>query len=70
MTGISGRINTQFEYSSLVTASVWQYNTCYGRDGTLASQSINMESPSEDNTAKSRDVAQILLTFVCFYANE
>ena len=70
MTGILGRINTQFEYSSLVTASVWQYTTCFGREGTLASQSINMERPSEDNTAKSRDVTQILLTFVCFYADK
>ena len=33
----------QREYSSLVTSSTRQCSTCYRRDGTIASRSINQE---------------------------
>ena len=42
----TARINMQREYSSLATASVRQCSTCYGRDGTVASRSINTERGS------------------------
>ena len=35
-------------YSSLATASTRQCITCYGRDGTIASRSINRENDIED----------------------
>ena len=41
------RFNTRREYSRLVTSSVQQWNTCYGRDGTIASKSINQENNIE-----------------------
>ena len=41
------RFNTRREYSSLVTAFAQQCSTCYGRDGTIASRSINRENNIE-----------------------
>ena len=38
--------HTRCEYSSLATASAQQCKTCYGRDGTIASRSINTERGS------------------------
>ena len=35
------------EYSSLATVSARQCTTCYGRDGTIASRSINWENNIE-----------------------
>ena len=37
------RFNTRREYSSLTTTSARQCSTCYGRDGTIASRSIDTE---------------------------
>ena len=42
----TARNNTRREYSSLVTTSARQCITCYGRDGTIASRSINTEGGS------------------------
>ena len=41
------RFNTRREYSRLATSSMQQWNTCYGRDGTIASKSINQENNIE-----------------------
>ena len=41
------RFNTRLEYSSLATATAQQCNTCYGRDGSIASGSINREKNIE-----------------------
>ena len=38
---------TWIQYSSLATASAQQCNTCYRRDGTIASRSINRENNIE-----------------------
>ena len=38
-----GQVYTRREYSSLATASARQCSTCYGRDGTIVSRSINRE---------------------------
>ena len=43
----TARINTWRENSSLATTSVRQCSTCYGRDGTIASRSINRENNIE-----------------------
>ena len=43
----TGIIHTRREYSSLATASARQCSTCYGRDGTIASRSINRENNIE-----------------------
>ena len=43
----SRRFNRRREYSSLATASARQSSTCYGRDGTIASRSINWENNIE-----------------------
>ena len=40
------RFNTLREYSSLATKSAQQCNTCYGRDGTTPSRSINTDRGS------------------------
>jgi len=40
------RFNTTHEYSRLATASARQSSTCYGRDGTIASTSIDTERGS------------------------
>ena len=45
----TARINTRCEYSSLATAtaSARQWITCHGRDGTIASRSIDRENNIE-----------------------
>ena len=43
----TARINTRREYSSLATASARQWITCHGRDGTIASRSIDRENNIE-----------------------
>ena len=75
------RFNTRREYSSLATASARQCNTCDGRDGTIASRSINTERGSAALvlTRKQKAIARpsvsfqqggpgfrILLTFILF----
>ena len=41
------KFNSRREYWSLATASAQQCSTCYGRDGTVASRSINWENNIE-----------------------
>ena len=44
---LTTRFNTRREYSSLASASARQCSTCYGRDGTIASSSINRKNNIE-----------------------
>ena len=44
--GLLTRFNARREYSSLATTSAQQCDTCYGRDATIASRSINTERRS------------------------
>ena len=55
----------QFMYSSLATASARQCNTCYGRDGTIASSSINAERGSAALvlTRKQKAIARLSVSF-------
>ena len=59
------RFNTRREYSSLATASSLQCNTCYGRDGTTASRSINTErgSAALALTRKQKAIARLSVSF-------
>ena len=59
------RYNTRREYSSLATASARQCNTCNGRDGTIASRSINTERGSAALvlTRKQKAIARPSVSF-------
>ena len=59
------RFNTPREYSSLATTSAWQCSTCYGRDGTIASRSIDTErwSPVLVLARKQKAIVRLSVSF-------
>ena len=62
---LTTRFNTRREYSSLATASARQCSTCYGRDGTIASRSIDTERGSAALvlTRKQKAIARTSVNF-------